>query len=437
MKDAETVIHAGWVIPVEPAGACLAAHSVVIDAGRIAAVVPTARARADWRAARVFELPGSVLIPGLVNAHTHAAMSLFRGLADDLPLMEWLNGHIWPAEAKWVDGEFVRDGTRLACAEMIRGGTTFFADMYFHPAQSAAVVEEAGMRACLGMIMLDFPTPYARSVAEYLDKGLALHDEVRHSARVRTAFAPHAPYTVSDTALEKIRVLADELDVPVHMHVHETAHEIDESMARYGMRPLERLDRLDLLGRRLAAVHMTQLLPEEIRVVAERTANVVHCPESNLKLASGFCPVQALHAAGVNVAIGTDGAASNNDLDMLGEMRTAALLAKGVAADPTALPAHTALACATINGARAWGQESEFGSLVPGKSADVVAVDLGALSSQPVFDPVSQLVYTAGRDQVTHVWVAGRNLLEDGRLVTLDPAAILARAADWRARIAG
>ncbi len=436
MPDIDTLIHARWVIPVEPPGVVLEHHSLAIAGGRIAAVLPQSEAARTLRARETVELAEHALLPGFVNAHTHAAMSLFRGLADDRPLRDWLQQHIWPAEAKWVNPEFVRDGTELALAEMIRSGTTCFNDMYFYPEVTARVAEAAGMRACVGLIVLDFPSRWAADAEEYLHKGLALHDELKSSTRVTTAFAPHAPYTVSDGPLDKLRMYADELDRPIHMHVHETAHEVEESMARFGVRPLERLANLGLLGPRLMAVHMTQLLPGEIATLAARNVHVVHCPESNLKLASGFCPVQALLEAGVNVALGTDGAASNNNLDMLEEMRMAALLAKGVARAATALPAARALAMATLHGARALGLEAEIGSLRPGKQADLVAVDLGDLATQPVYNPLSQIVYAATRDQVTDVWVAGRRLLASRRLATLDEVEIRRKAAAWRERIA-
>ncbi len=435
MQTVDTLIDARWVIPVEPDGLCLEHHSIAVDAGRILEILPTAQARARYRSDTTVNLHHHAVLPGFVNAHTHAAMTLFRGLADDLPLMDWLSGHIWPAETAWVSADFTRDGAELTVAEMLRGGTTCFNDMYFFPEVVARVAAETGIRACVGMILIDFPTAWAQTPAEYLDKGLALHDELRHNDLVRTAFAPHAPYTVSDGPLEKIRVLADELDVPIHMHVHETAHEVEEALARYGVRPLERLHRLGLLSPRLLAVHMTQLLPEEIETLAATGVHVLHCPESNLKLGSGFCPVKQLLDTGINVAVGTDGAASNNDLDMLVELRTAALLAKGLARDPTTLPAPTALRMATLHGARALGWDDEIGSLLPGKAADIIAVNLAHLSNQPVYDALSQVVYAACRDHVSDVWVAGRRLLADGVFTTLDQHAILRRTLEWGHRI--
>jgi 5-methylthioadenosine/S-adenosylhomocysteine deaminase len=431
----DTLINARWVIPVDPDTSVSDHHSVAVHEGKIVEILPTSGASAQYRAQQSVDLPHHALIPGFVNAHTHAAMSLFRGLADDLPLMEWLQKHIWPAEQTWVSGEFVRDGTELAVAEMIKSGTTCFNDMYFFPDESARVAQEAGIRACIGMIMIDFPSAWAQSADEYLQKGLKLHDDFRNHELITTAFAPHAPYTVSDAPLEKIRTLADELDVPIHMHVHETAHEVDESVTRFGVRPLERLAKLEMLTPRLLAVHMTQLLPGEIDVLRERGVNVIHCPESNMKLASGFCPVGQLIGKGVNVALGTDGAASNNDLDMLDELRMAALLAKGVARDATAVPAHTALRMATLNGAKALGLDDRVGSIAQGKQADMVAIDLSAITSQPVYDPISQIAYSAGRDQVSDVWVRGKRLLKDRRLTTLDEASILDKASQWRDKI--
>jgi len=435
MKAVDTLIRARWVIPVEPDNRILERHSIVIHAGRIVALLPSAEANRQYQATETVELSDHALIPGLVNAHTHAAMSLFRGLADDLPLMDWLQKHIWPAEMKWVGAEFVHDGTQLAIAEMLKSGTTCFNDMYFFPEVTAHAAQEAGMRAVVGLIVLDFPSAWAQNADEYLHKGLQLRDDLKHSELVTTAFAPHAPYTVSDAPLEKVAMYAEELRMPAHIHVHETAQEIDESMSRFGVRPLERLTRLGLLGPRLIAVHMTQLLGEEMAALATANASVAHCPASNLKLASGFCEVSKLAKSGVNVALGTDGAASNNNLDMLEELHLAAVLAKGVANDATAVPAAQALRMATLNGARALGLDAETGSLVAGKRADIAAIDLSGIDTLPLYDPLSQIVYAANRNDVTDVWVNGRRLLASRRLLTLDPAALAASAKAWRDKI--
>ncbi len=436
MKTADTLIHAGWVIPVEPEGVVLEHHSIAIKDGHITAILPRTEAEAQYQAETVVDRSHHVIIPGLINAHTHAAMSLMRGMADDVPLMTWLTEHIWPTEGQWVSPAFVHDGTRLAMAEMLRGGITCFNEMYFYPDEVARQAEHAGMRAVVGLIVIDFPTAWAQNAEEYLHKGLALHDKVRGSSLVTTALAPHGPYTVSDEPLQKVVMYAEELDIPIHMHVHETAEEIQQGIEQHGKRPLARLAELGLTSPRLLAVHMTQLTDEEIADYAAANGNVVHCPESNLKLASGFCPVQKLLDAGINVALGTDGAASNNDLDMFGEMRTAALLAKAVAGDATALPAEKALSMATINGARALGLDAICGSLVVGKAADIVAVRMGDLETHPRYHAISQLVYATGRDKVTDVWVAGRHLLKDRQLTTLDEAAILESTLKWQEQIA-
>lgn len=424
-----------WLVPVEPAGVVLRDHGLGIRDGQIALIAPRAEALRQ-KAREVRELADCLLTPALVNAHGHAAMTLLRGIADDLPLMTWLREHIWPAEGKWVDDAFVRDGTNLAIAEQIKGGITCFSDMYFYPQVATECVHNAGVRAQITIPVLNFPVPGARDAAEALRKGLQLFDDLKQHPRIRIAFGPHAPYTVSDDKLEEIRMLADELDAGIHMHVHETAQEVADALAEHGERPLARLARLGLLGPRFQAVHMTQIDDADLALLVEHNCSVIHCPESNLKLASGFCPVERLWQAGVNVAIGTDGAASNNDLDLLGETRTAALLAKAVAGSATALDAHSALRMATLNGARALGLENQIGSLETGKLADLVAFDLSGLAQQPVYDPVSQLIYASGRDCVKHVWVGGKQLLDDGRLTRMDEQELIDTAKHWGRQIA-
>ncbi|MBU0938190.1 MAG: TRZ/ATZ family hydrolase [Gammaproteobacteria bacterium] len=425
-----------WLVPVEPAGVVLKEHGLGIRDGRIAYIGPRTQAL-KLAAHEVRELPGVLLSPGLVNAHGHAAMSLFRGLADDLPLMTWLEKHIWPAEAKWVDEAFVRDGTDLAIAEQIKGGISCFSDMYFFPKIASERVHNSGIRAQIAIPILDFAIPGAATADEALRQGIELFGDLKHHPRIKIAFGPHAPYTVSDANLEKVRVIAEELDAAIHMHIHETAFEVQQSVEQYGERPLARLARLGLLGPRLQAVHMTQISEDDLALLVESNSSVIHCPESNLKLASGFCPVERLWQAGVNVAVGTDGAASNNDLDLLGETRTAALLAKAVAGSASALDAHRALRMATLNGARAMGLEAEIGSLEVGKAADIVAFDLSGLAQQPIYDPVSQLIYATGRDCVKHLWVGGKPLLDDRQLTRMDEQQLSATAAAWGRRISG
>jgi 5-methylthioadenosine/S-adenosylhomocysteine deaminase len=431
----DTLLHARWIIPVEPESVTYENHTLVIDKGRIMDLVPTDVAKLMYQGTTTENLATHALLPGFINCHTHAAMSLMRGIADDLPLMDWLQNHIWPLEQKWMSEAFVRDGTDLAIAEMILSGTTCFNDMYFFPDVTAQQAVQHGIRACVGLIVIDFPTVWAENSAAYIAKGLEVHDQLRHQPLITTSFAPHAPYTVSDDPLQKIRTLADELEIPITMHVHETLHEIEQAQANTGQRPLQRLHNLGLLTPSFIAVHMTQLTTEEISLFAESGAHMVHCPESNLKLASGFCPIAQCHNAGINVALGTDGAASNNDLDMMGEMRSAALLAKAIAQDASAVPAMTALRMATINGAKALGLEQETGSLTIGKSADVIAIDLDHLETQPLYCPVSQIVYAASRQQVTDVWVAGKQLLKKQQLMTVNLTALKARVAEWQQRL--
>ncbi len=433
---ADLLIFPQWLLPVDAQDRELRDHAVAVADGRILAVLPAPEARWSITAARVHELPGHVLIPGLVNAHTHAAMTLMRGLADDLPLMTWLHDYIWPTETRRVDPRFVGDGSRLAVLEMLRGGVTCFNDMYFYPEVTAQVAADAGMRALIGMIVVDLPTGYADGADAYIAKGLALHAHYRGHPLIRIGFAPHSPYAVSDAPLERVRTLADELEVPVPIPLHETRDEVVASLRDHGARPLARLEALGLVGPGLVAAHMTQLDDAEIERLAAAGAHVVHCPESNLKLASGFCPVARLLAAGVNVALGTDGAASNNDLDLLAEMRTAALLAKGVAGSAAALPAAAALRMATLNGARALGLEREIGSIEPGKAADLVALDLRDANTQPLYRAVSHLVYAAGRHQVRQVWVQGRQVIRDGAPTSLDQDAVIAAAQGWAQRLA-
>ncbi|RAN81015.1 N-ethylammeline chlorohydrolase [Bacillus sp. SRB_336] len=435
-QPVDLMIEARWIVPVEPHAVVLENHAVVVQDDRIVALLPVADARASYAPRERVELGEHALIPGLINSHTHNPMTLLRGLADDLPLMVWLQQHIWPAEAKVMGPEFVRDGVELAVAEMLRGGTTCANENYFFPDVIGATYRRMGFRAVVGLPVIDFPTAWAKTQDEYFERAGEVHDSFIGDNLVSTAFAPHAPYTVSDDSFERIRMLSDQLDIPVHLHTHETAHEVDDEKAKSGLRPFQRLQKLGLVNDRLIAVHMTQLTEGEIAACAAAGVSVVHCPESNLKLASGFCPAEKLRLAGVNVALGTDGCASNNDLDMFGEMRTAALLAKAVAGDAAAFDAAYALRAATLNGATAIGLEAKIGSIEVGKQADFAAVRLGDLETQPMFHVISQLVYATGRHQVSDVWIAGRRKLASRDLVGVDTAAILDKTRAWRERIA-
>ncbi|MHB1676481.1 MAG: TRZ/ATZ family hydrolase [Sulfuriferula sp.] len=431
----DTLIEARWIVPVEPANTVLHDHSIAIDCGRIVAILPTAEARQHFVARNYHKLADHVLLPGLVNLHTHAAMTLLRGYADDRPLMEWLKGHIWPAEAKHVSPEFVRDGARIACAEMLKGGITCFNDMYFFPEAVAEAAVTCGIRAAIGMLVIDFPTAYASDPDDYLDKGLTMRDRLNDEPLLSFTLAPHAPYTLSNASFDKIIAFANQLDLPIHIHLHETLDEIEQSLVQYRQRPLARLHELGLTGPNLIAVHAVHLNTEEQSLLAQFGSHIAHCPASNLKLASGFAPIHAMTKHGLNIGIGTDGAASNNKLDMFDEMRLAALLAKGVSGDASALPAHSVLQMATLNGARALGLDQKIGSLVPGKHADIIAVELSQLNTLPCFDPISSLVYSTGRDSVSHVWVNGVLLVDDHQFTRLDERALKINANIWQNRI--
>ena len=437
MTEPRTVdlrIDAQWIVPVEPAGA-LSGHALLVDGGKIVALLPAAEATRSYAPRERVDLPHHVLLPGLVNAHTHSAMTLLRGIADDVPLHAWLTEHIWPREARFVSPDFVHDGTLVAAAEMLKGGITCCSDMYFYPDAAARAYEAAGMRAMLGLPVLDFPTPYAADADAYLQAGLAARDAWRHAPRLAFSLAPHAPYTVSDATWEKIVVLSRELDLPIQTHVQETRAELDDALRDSGATPLARLDRLGATGPSFIAIHAVHPGAGDVELLAAQHCHVVHCPASNLKLASGIAPVSDYLARGINVALGSDGAASNNRLDVFGEMRLAALIAKVAASDAAAVPAAAALRMATLAGAQALGQEHLIGSLEAGKQADVIAVDLGGAAGVPCYDPVSHLVHVVGRDQVSDVWIDGERRVADQRLTSLDEAAIVARAGAWRERL--
>lgn len=432
---ADLVISARWVVPVEPSGVVLQDHSVVVLDGKILDILPTQDATRHYLPSKHVQLPDHALIPGLVNLHGHAAMTLMRGLADDLPLMQWLEKYIWPAEARHVSADFVYDGTLLACAEMLCGGITTFNDMYFYPAAAAQAALDSGMRASIGLITLEFPSNYASDADDYIQKGLDARDALRHETKLTFCMAPHAPYTVSDRTFGRVILMAEELDMPVHMHLHETLDEISGSLANHGCRPLERMRQLGLLGARLIAVHSIHMEPGELDLMASAGASVAHCPSSNLKLASGFAPVAQMLDRGINLGLGTDGAASNNRLDMFQEMRLAALLTKAVAADASTMPASQALFAGTLGGARALGLDNTIGSIVPGKAADLCAVRLSGPGLVPCFDVTSQLVYACGRENVTDVWIEGVAKIENGALMSVNEHNLYSRARLWHTKL--
>jgi 5-methylthioadenosine/S-adenosylhomocysteine deaminase len=437
MKHCDTLIAPRWCIPVRPAGAVLEGHALAIGDGRIMDLLPREEAARKYQPSSVLERPSHALIPGFVNAHTHAAMTLLRGFCDDLPLERWLREGIWPAERRWVSAEMVRDGTELAVAEMLLGGTTCFSDQYFFPEVVAETADRLHVRANVGTPVIDFPTPWAGSPQECLEKGTDLvHDAFVDHPLVTTCFAPHSTGTVTDVTFRELRVLADQLDLRIQIHLHESAAEIEASLRDTGMRPFERLERLGLVNASLLAVHAVHVTQREVDTMAAAGVAVAHCPKSNLKLASGIASLPEFLKAGINVGVGTDSAASNNSLDMLEEMRVAALLSKVSAGDAASVPAREALEIATLGAAAAIGLGDAIGSLEPGKWADITCVDLAAGNTQPVYDPVSQLVYAARAGQVSDVWVAGRQQVDAGELTHIDVASILERSNEWRQRIA-
>lgn len=434
-QEVDTIIHARWLVPMSQKGLILKDHSLIIQQQMIREILPTKDAEKYFQSAKVYTLNEHILIPGLINAHGHAAMSLFKGFADDMPLKPWLEDKIWPAEAQWVSEEFVRDGTELAIAEMLLAGTTAFTDMYFFPDQVAKAALKANIRAYLASPVLDFPTVWAKDPAEYIHKAMDLHDNYKNNEHIYVGFGPHATYTVSDEPMQKIATLASELDIAIHMHVHETAQEVQDAVTKNGKRPLAHLLELGLLIPNLQCVHLTQLVAEEIRQLASAGVSVVHCPASNLKLASGFCPVASLLDAGINVALGTDSSASNNELNMFSEMRLAALIAKGNDNDASVLSAWDVLKMATVNGSKLMGLSDLTGTLESGKFADITAINLNHINTVPVYDPVATLVYSAQASQVSHVWVGGKLNVENGELLSLDKQHVLEKSRKWADKI--
>ncbi|UXH80206.1 TRZ/ATZ family hydrolase [Roseateles amylovorans] len=424
-----------WLITMTPGSPVLEQHALAIEGDRIAAVLPREEALRQYADAERVELPHHVLIPGLINSHTHSAMSLLRGVADDLALMDWLNNHIWPLERQWVSEDWTYQGSMLSAAEAIRGGVTYLNDMYFFPTAMARAAVDSGLRAGVSINVIDFPTGYAANAQDYIDKGLAAYEQFKGESLLDWTSAPHAPYTVSDETFIQLRQLSEKYDLQMHCHIHETQDEIEGSLKQFGERPLARLNKLGLLNAKMIAVHMVHLTDDEIEMIARQGVHLVHNPNSNLKLASGIAPVKALEAAGVNTVLGTDGAASNNRQDMFNEIRAAALLAKGATGDPLTVSARTALEMATVRAAKAMGRANDLGTLEPGKQADVVAVALDSLECQPVYHADAQLVYVAGREHVTDVWVAGRQLLKNRTNMSIDVPALMGRVQDIVAKM--
>ncbi|MDG1073623.1 MAG: TRZ/ATZ family hydrolase [Methylophilaceae bacterium] len=434
------IITARWVYPVVPSHQLLQDHAVVVNGDTILDICPVTDALTHYQADETVHLKNHVLMPGLINLHAHAAMTLMRGLADGLALQAWLQEHIWPAEAKLVSPEFVHDGTVLACAEMLSGGVTTFNDMYFYPAAAAAASIKMGVRANLGLVVIEFPTQYATDAGDYIKKGLDARDQLKSESLISFSFAPHAPYTVADDTFQRIATLANQVNISIHTHLHETKNEINESEDQFGLRPLARLANLDLLGPTVTFAHCVHMDQVEMQLLAEQGCSIAHCPSANLKLASGIAPIAQAIKYNVNVGLGTDGAAGNNRQDIFTEMRLAALLAKAVSDDATVIPAHQAIEMATINGAKALGLDDKIGSIEKGKLADLTAVQFSDLEMQPCFDPISHLVYVAGREHVSHTWVAGElryhQPIDSAAVYSgIEPRELTAIVAKWQSRV--
>ncbi len=430
-KTVDLIISTPWIVPIIPKGRVLEGCSLVVDNGVISALCATEQVEHHYEPAEWVKLPNHVLMPGLINSHCHAAMNLLRGYADDTSLDTWLKERIWPAEQAHVCEDFVTDGTQLAIAEMIATGTTCFSDMYFYPEAVASVANDTGMRAQVCFPILTFANAWAQDAEDHLRKGLKLSDNYRSNDLINIGFGPHAPYTVDDDSLRRIATLSNELQAPVQIHLHETKQEVDNALKESGKRPLERIHELGILSPSTQCVHMTQISDKDIEALVSTGSHVVHCPQSNLKLNSGLCPTQKLLDAGINVSLGTDGAASNNSLDMFAEIKTAALVGKLAADDASAVSAQTGLEMATINGAKTLGLESSIGSLQPGKQADLIAVDFSTVNAMPVHNVISQLVYSTSGQQVSHSWIAGKALLKDRKFTTFSIEKLKTKVNYW------
>jgi 5-methylthioadenosine/S-adenosylhomocysteine deaminase len=435
-KPVDLILTNGTVLPLSPDSAPITEGALAVANGWIIALGPKAQIGRSFEARQTIDARGGLIMPGLVNAHTHAPMALFRGLADDLPLKVWLEEYIFPAEARWVDPDFVYWGALLACAEMIRSGTTTLGDGYFFEEQVARAVQQAGMRAILGQGILDFPTPDSPSPAESLEKAEAFLQQNKATSLIRPALFPHSLYTCSPGRLKQCRDLADRYGVPMIIHLAETQVELQEIYQKYGKSPVNHMESLGLLSSSLIAGHCVWLSETEMDLLARRGVKVVHNPESNMKLASGVAPVPELLARGVPVGLGTDGCASNNNQDIFQEMDTAAKLHKVHRLDPTVMPSDVVLQMATLGGAKVLDLDKEIGSLEVGKKADIITLELNRPHLQPIYNFASHLVYSATGADVRDVIIEGRLVMQDRKLLTLDEEKILYKAREWNSKIA-
>jgi 5-methylthioadenosine/S-adenosylhomocysteine deaminase len=434
-KNASIIISASWIFTSNSEGQLLSDYSIVIENDKIIDLVPQDKVFDEYEANDTYQLTDHILIPGLINTHTHAAMSLFKGFADDLPLQDWLNDYIWPAEKEFINSSFVKDGSILALSEMIKSGVTTFNDMYFFPDATAEAVKELGVRSNIGLVVLDFPTNYATDPEDYLLKGFEFRDKWRNEELITTSIAPHAPYSVSDEAFTLINTYSEELSINIHTHLHETQWEIEDSIEKYGITPVQRLNNLGIIGPSLMAVHCVHLNDQDMATLAKNKVSIVHNPSSNMKLGSGIADIAKMLKQNLNISLGTDSSASNNRLDIMEEMRLAALLIKGSTKSPESFSANEAIKMATINGAKALGLESIIGSIEKNKKADLVAIDLNSIENQPIYNPLTTLVYSSSRSDVSYVWIDGEIKLKDKKLVKIDEERIIQLAKKWQRKL--
>ena len=434
-KNASVIISASWIFTAGPEDQLLSDYAVVIENDKVIDLLPQNKVFDEYEANNNYQLTDHILIPGLINTHTHAAMSLFKGFADDLSLQDWLNNHIWPAEKEFVNSSFVKDGSILALSEMIKSGVTTFNDMYFFPEATAEAVKELGVRSNIGLVVLDFPTNYATDPEDYLVKGFEFRDKWRNEELITTSIAPHAPYSVSNEAFTLINTYSEELNINIHTHLHETQWEIDQSIDKYGITPVQRLNNLGIIGPSLMAAHCVYLNDQDMDILAKNKVSIAHNPSSNMKLGSGIADVAKMLKQNLTVSLGTDSSASNNRLDIMGEMRLAALLIKGTTKSPELIPAKEAIKMATINGAKTLGLDSTIGSIEKNKKADLVAIDLSAIENQPLYNPISTLVYSSSRTDVSYVWIDGNIKLKDKKLVNIDEERIIQMAKKWQRKL--
>jgi 5-methylthioadenosine/S-adenosylhomocysteine deaminase len=434
-KNASIIISASWIFTSNSEGQLLSDYSIVIENDKIIDLVPQDKVFDEYEANDTYQLTDHILIPGLINTHTHAAMSLFKGFADDLPLQDWLNDYIWPAEKEFINSSFVKDGSILALSEMIKSGVTTFNDMYFFPDATAEAVKELGVRSNIGLVVLDFPTNYATDPEDYLLKGFEFRDKWRNEELITTSIAPHAPYSVSDEAFTLINTYSEELSINIHTHLHETQWEIEDSIEKYGITPVQRLNNLGIIGPSLMAVHCVHLNDQDMATLAKNKVSIVHNPSSNMKLGSGISDIAKMLKQNLNISLGTDSSASNNRIDIMEEMRLAALLIKGSTKSPESFSANEAIKMATINGAKALGLESIIGSIEKNKKADLVAIDLNSIENQPIYNPLTTLVYSSSRSDVSYVWIDGEIKLKDKKLVKIDEERIIQLAKKWQRKL--